>query len=384
MEKTKGYVSGYGVSLLLGDAWKEVKQKEDRARLYYSNYPKSIQAPTQSSKIGKINDLDPVKYLNKDALKLTNRFVAMAVNGAGDALDQAGYLSQSVNRKEIGCIVGLSRPEFLSYSKLLHILFKLNKISPVSFPLLSRNIVCGQICIQFGLMGYAQSIGSSSVSGAQSIIWGLRLIQRKRIQKILVGGVETLSMLSLHQNKVLYDEYYKGLRGVLDIDELVPSEGASFCMLESEDTSGQGVFVQEYMIGRLDSKNMEEQYSRIIQQFCEQSGVKWSDISMVCCSVSSVYFPHEQIEWEALNLLNQRFDSIPLLSAPKVVLGEAEACLSNLQLVNAYEHLVNRRAIGQISWKSSEKGEDKEGLVLVSYLDRAFNYVLYWVKKEVG
>lgn len=384
-------VTGIGVKLPSGKAWSDVCDSENNDENNFVPWPEECVPPYPTSKVGKIKTIEKTKYITSRTGKILNRFVIMAVNSAGDALHDAEYNTSAID--DTGCIVGTSRPEFGAYEKFTEPMIKkqISKINPLLFPLLARSSACGQICIQFGLKGYCPTIGFGQMSGVHSLIRGMEVIAFARSKRILVGGVETLSKLSLKHNRLLYDAHYaKTDKEVKAKDPLVPSEGSCFLLLEEMDTAVQRnaeikAVLGKYHFGKMVANRDDtgSEFEKIISQVLSSEQLTWKDISVISSSISPARLAHEEIEYTALKNLCDKYNYYPELTAVKYHIGESEACANMTQVANAVQYLAGQSYIGKHQWEDYPSVKKNDGKVaLVTALDNNNNYYVQIVTKK--
>tara|TARA_Y100001968_G_scaffold330934_1_gene384073 strand:+ start:2335 stop:3525 length:1191 start_codon:yes stop_codon:yes gene_type:complete len=381
MTHTRTVVTGIGFSLPGGSSWEELIESEKNKKTGFIPWPTAGAPPFNSSKIAKINKIPTTKYLRISDTKVLNRFVIMSVNSAGDALKQSGYLDcqDSEISNDIGCIIGTSRPEFAAYAKFIAPILdkQISKINPLLFPLLARSAACGQICIRFGLQGYCPTVGFGHISGPHALIRSLEVIKQNRAKRVLVGGAETLSTLSLKHNRHLYADYYSRMKDNTD-DLLVPSEGACFFMLESSKTASTTnslAIIGDFKIGKLKkNSNLKESFKLVISSLLEDARLKWNKLSFISTSLSPAKLAHEEIENQVLSSLCEENNHTPIISAPKYFIGESEACATAFQIVNAVQFVSKNGYVGRINNNERTVKTTSFGPALVCVLDKNNNY----------
>jgi hypothetical protein len=385
MENNSVIVSAVEVLLPGAGDWSAVVAAT-RDTMPITPWPESVDAPFSGSTISKITTIDQNKYLTAGQSKVLSRFVIMSVNCAGDALKAAGYLDETDRDvlDDIGCIVGTSRPELGASGKFMEPVLtkRYQKINPLQFPLISRSAAVGQICIRFQLRGYCPTISLSRISGAHAVARSMEIIQIGRAKRMLVGGVETLSMESLKHNKTFYSEYF-GDSSLLRKENLVPSEGACFLVLQDQSVkqvSAPLAILGAWQYGRLVNKNIYDSFpERLlndVKELLAKEAIAWSDIGLISTSLLMSETNEEKLLIGVISALNEEFNYCPAISNPIYIVGDSEACANTLIIANAVQYVAGNGYIGQ----ADSSVANSKNWALAFIVDGEGNYYLQLVK----
>ena len=97
---------------------------------------------------------------------------------------------------------------------------------------------CIKLAEEFGFSGYIDSLNTACSSSANGILLALRLIQSRRLDRVIVGGVESLSKHSVNGFNALQIVSDKACRPFDENrDGLNLGEGAAYLVLEAEELS---------------------------------------------------------------------------------------------------------------------------------------------------
>lgn len=97
---------------------------------------------------------------------------------------------------------------------------------------------CIKLAEEFGFSGYIDSLNTACSSSANGILLALRLIQSERLDRVIVGGVESLSKHSVNGFNALRILSEKACKPFDENrDGLNLGEGAAYLVLEAEDLS---------------------------------------------------------------------------------------------------------------------------------------------------
>ncbi|MEO9384639.1 beta-ketoacyl synthase N-terminal-like domain-containing protein, partial [Chromobacterium phragmitis] len=206
-------------------------------RFVFSAWPEAASPPHAESLIASVGDYPRTRYFNERALRLMDKPMMLASFAAGSALEDAGY-GDGEAPEDCATLLGTARSEQTSVHKFSLPLLqgRPERINPAEFPLVARNIACGQMAIRFGLRGPSSVLASGPLASLQAVARAAGLIRSGRAKVALAGGVEALSRFALRFCRDYYGDAALAGRPAFFGDKgggLIPSEGA--CMLVLED-----------------------------------------------------------------------------------------------------------------------------------------------------
>lgn len=204
----------------------------------YEPWSEELSRPFDSARIGLIRNFPKERYFDDRQLRLMDRPMTVASVTAAQAMEDAGILSgdRVENGDNVATVLSSSIAEVPSLYRFGAPLLKQpsRSLNPAHFPMIARNIACGQISIRFGLRGWSTMIAAGEASGAQALARAADLIALGRADAVLVGAYETLAQFSLHQIKARWNKH--GRTGAIAANlsnHHVPVEAACFFVLES-------------------------------------------------------------------------------------------------------------------------------------------------------
>lgn len=182
----------------------------------------------------KLSNDELATFLNLSPENNFSRTVMLGLIAVKEALQNAGI--ENVNEVRTGLISstsvgGMDRTEnyFLDYENLLE---KQKYISSHDAGASSN-----QIANEIGLKGFVSTISTACSSAANAIMYGARLINSGKLDRVIVGGTDALSKFTINGFKSLmilsdefnqpFDENRKGLN---------LGEAAAYLVLESEES----------------------------------------------------------------------------------------------------------------------------------------------------
>ncbi len=144
---------------------------------------------------GQVKNFDPLKFMSKEVVERTDRFVHLGVASAKLAVEDSDLDLKKEDPARIGVIVGSGNGGQLYHEEHLMAACKKgfdhrNPIHPLSIPRVSPNAVASHIAIQFNLQGPNMVISTACSSGAHAIGEAFRKIQHGELDICVSGGVE--------------------------------------------------------------------------------------------------------------------------------------------------------------------------------------------------
>ncbi|MEO4011684.1 beta-ketoacyl synthase, partial [Chromobacterium piscinae] len=317
-------------------------------RFVFSAWPEAASPPHAESLIASVGDYPRTRYFNERALRLMDKPMMLASFAAGSALEDAGY-SDGEAPEDCATLLGTARSEQTSVHKFSLPLLqgRPERINPAEFPLVARNIACGQMAIRFGLRGPSSVLASGPLASLQAVARAAGLIRSGRAKVALAGGVEALSRFALRFCRDYYGDAalagrpaFFGERG----GGLIPSEGACMLVLEdAEHAAARGVRVYARLggwhagrLGRGDAvQSLLDGWRRAAD----------TEPALLLPGAGGAGRDHERLETRALRrwLAERAGQSCKLLAA-RALGGEGESWSGALQVALAAASLASRRA----------------------------------------
>ncbi len=198
--------------------------------------------------IGKINHLKTlhnttfvcgeVKHSNEELNSIAgtkgyNRTTVLGLIAAKEAINNAGI--QNIKEARTG-FISSTTVAGMCHSELVYTDFFENKTNENFIDSHFSGVSTNEIAAHFGIDEYVTTISTACSSAANAVMLGVRLIKNKILDRVVVGGVDSLSKFTLNGFNTLmildsewckpFDENRKGLN---------LGEGAAYLVLESEE-----------------------------------------------------------------------------------------------------------------------------------------------------
>ncbi|MEN2427832.1 beta-ketoacyl synthase [Chromobacterium vaccinii] len=317
-------------------------------RFVFSAWPEAASPPHAESLIASVGDYPRTRYFNERALRLMDKPMMLASFAAGSALEDAGY-GDGEAPEDCATLLGTARSEQTSVHKFSLPLLqgRPERINPAEFPLVARNIACGQMAIRFGLRGPSSVLASGPLASLQAVARAAGLISSGRAKVALAGGVEALSRFALRFCRDYYGDAalagrpaFFGERG----GGLIPSEGACMLVLEdAEHAAARGARVYARLggwhagrLGRGDAVlSLLDGWRRAAD----------AEPALLLPGAGGAGRDHERLETRALRRwLAERAGLSCKLLAARALAGEGESWSGALQVALAAASLASRRA----------------------------------------
>ena len=239
LRRPEAFITGIGAVTPFALGWHDVFHQMNAARPDYPEWAQDLGRPFDGARLGLVRNLPAERYFDERQLRLMDRAMALAAVASAFAMEDAGVLvdGHAAGGDEIATVLASSQGELPSLYRFGLPLFRASErgpLNPAQFPMIARNIACGQMAIRFGLRGWSTMVSAGDISGAHAIARALELIALGRADTVVVGAYEVLAKISLHQLRQRWRKHAMApdLLQVAD-NRHVPVEGACFLVLES-------------------------------------------------------------------------------------------------------------------------------------------------------
>jgi 3-oxoacyl-[acyl-carrier-protein] synthase II len=236
----RAVITGIGAITPFAVGWHEIHQSISTQAPHYDAWNQDLDPPFESARLGLVKNYPREKYFTDRQLRLMDKAMSLTSVAAAFAMEDAGILvgGAVTDSDNVATVLASSRGEAPSLYRFGSPLFRpaVGSVNPAHFPMIARNVACGQVAIRFGLRGWSSTIASGDASGAHALARATEMIALGRAPVVLVGAYEVLSQISLHQIKARWQKNdITGLAAHSRTNEYVPVEGACFFVLESEE-----------------------------------------------------------------------------------------------------------------------------------------------------
>lgn len=194
------------------------------------------------SQAGEIQDFKPEDILGRKGLRDLDRSSRLLCSAAGMAIEDADLDIDHTNTNDIGVCTGTTLSSLWNYAE-----FDKEAINEgplftdvALFPGTVMNAASSQVSIKYNIQGFNTTISTGFSSSIDALKYAIDFIKLKRIKAVLVGGVESLSLVN-------YTGFYKlGYMAGINGDEIscpfdrrrngiIVGEGAAVIVVEDED-----------------------------------------------------------------------------------------------------------------------------------------------------
>jgi 3-oxoacyl-[acyl-carrier-protein] synthase II len=209
---------------------------------------------------GQARDWDPTKRIDSREAKRMDRFCALGVYAADEAVEDSGLDMSKGDPHRRGVVIGSGVGGIQTVEQGHTLLLKAGprRISPFTVPKLMVNAVAGNVSIRHDLRGVNSATATACATGAHAIGTAWHLIQRDDADVAIAGGAEAAitplcisAFAAMKALSVRNDEPQRASRPFdRDRDGFVLSEGAAVILLEElEHAKRRGARIYAEMIG---------------------------------------------------------------------------------------------------------------------------------------
>lgn len=190
--KRRVVITGAGVVSSLGmgleNFWNSIKEGKSGisvvTRFDITNYSTKVAA--------EIKNFDPTMYIDKKEAKRMDRFTQYAMAAAKMAFDMSGIELDKLNKDRTGVIVGSGIGGIETFEDQHSTLLEKGpgRVSPFFIPMMIGNMASGRIAIEYGLMGFNESVITACATSNNAIGDAFKVIQRGDADVMVTGGAE--------------------------------------------------------------------------------------------------------------------------------------------------------------------------------------------------
>ncbi len=231
-------ITGIGTITPFSVGWRETFQHLTQGTPAYAAWNPDLAPPFENARLGLVKAFPRERYFTERQLRLMDKAMSMSSVAAAFALEDAGLLDgdEVAGHDTVATIMASARAEASTLYRFCTPLFRprAGSVNPAHFPMIARNVACGQIAIRFGLRGWSSMIAAGDISGAHALARASEMIALGRANSVLVGAFEVLSPITLHQFQSRWRK--NGMQQAVSssaTNDYVPVEGACFFVVES-------------------------------------------------------------------------------------------------------------------------------------------------------
>ncbi len=357
-------VTGLGVISPIGntvdDFWNALKEGKSGIskieRFDASEYTTQI--------AGEVKDFDYSQYLGRKDAKRMDRFTQFAVCAAGQALEDSGLDTNSLDMTRFGTILGsgIGGIETLEEQHQRLLEKGPNRVSPFLIPMMISNMVSGHVSMQYGAKGPNTTVVTACASGTNAIGDAYHVIKRGDADFMFSGGAEASitpigisGFCTMKAMSTRNDEPTKASRPFdKDRDGFVMSEGSGILILEEyEHAKARGAKIYGEIIGfgyTADAHHITapapegEGGSRSMKMALDTAGIKTSDVDYINAHGTSTPLNDEYETMAIKNLFKEDAYNLVVNSTKSMAghllgaSGAIEAIATLLSMKNSYVH----------------------------------------------
>lgn len=209
---------------------------------------------------GEVRDFEPEAFLDRKAVRKTDRFIQFALAASDLAVGDAGLVVDDTNASRIGVIIGSGIGGLPLIEDMHRILLERGpgRISPFFIPGLIVNMAAGQVSIRFGARGPNSAPCTACTTGLHAIGDAFRLIQHGYADAMIAGGAEAVitplavgGFCAMRALSTRNDEPQRASRPWdAERDGFVMGEGSGILVLEElEQAEARGATVYAEIVG---------------------------------------------------------------------------------------------------------------------------------------
>jgi len=195
---------------------------------------------------GECNDFDYTLYMDRKDGRRMARFSQLAVAASKMAIEHAGLDLATQDLERVGVIMGNGGGGLPNDQEAVRTMDSRGgmKVDPFYVSKRLGNMAGGNVAIQFGLLGYNNTVTTACASGTQAIGDAVEVIRRGAADVMLAGGSESgiceLGLSGFASMRALSTSFNDTPERASrpfdrDRDGFVPSEGSGMLVLESLD-----------------------------------------------------------------------------------------------------------------------------------------------------
>ncbi|MSQ31021.1 MAG: beta-ketoacyl-[acyl-carrier-protein] synthase II [Dehalococcoidia bacterium] len=193
---------------------------------------------------GEVPDFDYTQFMDpKDGRRMA-RFSQYAVAATRMALDHAAIDLDHVDRERVGVLIGNGGGGIPNDDEAMRTLLVRGgmRVDPFYISKRLNNMAGGNVAIQFGLLGYNNTVATACAAGTQAIGDAVEVIRRGAADVMVAGGAEAgiceLGLAGFASMRALAsahngDPEHASRPWDRDRDGFTPAEGAGMLVLES-------------------------------------------------------------------------------------------------------------------------------------------------------
>ncbi|MEW6408784.1 MAG: beta-ketoacyl-[acyl-carrier-protein] synthase family protein [Nitrospirota bacterium] len=341
---------------------------------------------------GEIKDFKPTYFLGYKGLKGLDRSTRLLCSAAKLAIEDAKLSINYNNTDDTGVCTGTTLSSLWNFAEFDKELIRDGPLfTDVSlFPGIVINAASSQVSIRFNIQGFNTTVSTGYSSSIDALKYAIDFIRLGRIKAVLVGAVESLSLVNFAGFYHL--GFFAGIRGEelsCPFDKrrngIILSEGAAVIVIEDEiyaekrkaniytEVKGIGSFFDAYKTGKYhpEAYGLKESMKKAIYS----SELKITDIDYISASANSVP-QQDRLETKVIKDVFGKFAYNIPMSSIKSMIGEPYSAGGLLQIVASVGSIVNGFIPPTINYKIRDNDCDLDYVVNKARIARINNVLI--------
>jgi 3-oxoacyl-[acyl-carrier-protein] synthase II len=306
---------------------------------------------------GEINNFKPTHFLGKKGLRDLDRSSRLLCSAAKLAIEDANLKIDYMNTDDIGVCTGTTLSSLWNFAEFdKEAIIDGPLFTDVSlFPGTVMNAASSQVSIKFNIQGFNTTVSTGYSSSLDALKYAIDFIRMGRIKSVLVGGVESLSLVN-------YTGFYRlGFFAGISGEEMscpfdkrrngiVLSEGSAVVVIEDEEyarsrnadiyaeVKGVGYCFDAYKMGKYQPE--ADGLKNSIKESITASELDITNIDYISASANSVQ-DQDRLETKAIkDVFGNYAYNIPV-SSIKSMIGETFSAGGILQVAASIGSMYN-------------------------------------------
>lgn len=300
---------------------------------------------------GEIQDFRPEDFLGKKGLRDIERTSRLLCAASKLAVEDAGLKIDHNNTDDVGVCTGTTLSSLWNFAEFDKEAIQDGPLftNVALFPGTVMNAASSQVSIRFNIQGFNTTISTGYSSSIDALKYAIDFIKLRRIKAVLVGGVESLSLVN-------YSGFYRlGFLSGITGEEIscpfdkrrngiVLGEGAAVVMIEDEESAlergadiyarvnGIGNFFDVFKMGKYHPA--ADGLKKSIKEAIRNSDLDVSEIDYISASANSVP-DQDRLETKAIKDVFGRYAYNIPVSSIKSMIGEPFSAAGLFQIASS-------------------------------------------------
>src|SRR4030043_561430 len=306
---------------------------------------------------GEINNFNPSVFLGSKGLKNLDRTTRLLCSAAKLAIDDAKLIITYKNTDDIGVCTGTTLSSLWNIAEFDKGIIEDGPLfsDAALFPGTVVNAASSQVSIRFNIQGFNTTISTGYTSSLDALKYAVDFIRLGRMKAVLVGGVESLSLVNfIGFYRLGFCAGIKGEELSCPFDKrrngIILSEGAAVIAIEDEEyakkrkaniyaeVKGIGNCFDAFKMGKYnpEAEGLRESMKKRVRD----SGLRITDIDYINASANSVP-EQDRLETKAIkDVFGRSSYNIPV-SSIKSMIGDPFSAGGLLQIAASVGSMVN-------------------------------------------